>query len=156
MFKNTIQQTPFTTTEADNYFSHISGETFQYDKSFIATLRATLADRVPEGESVAVHFYALRYSKSDVSRQSTDDFTTRILNANSFENGSVAVINFTSYQEDNIAALEAVKISFTNVFPAWTRLEKITEFFSKQFYILCYVEHENKKVILLVEREDFA
>ena len=118
MFKNTIQQTPFTTTEADNYFSHISGETFQYDKSFIATLRASLADRVPEGESVAVYFYTLRYSKSEVSRQSTDDFVGRMLNANSFENGNVTVISFTSYQEDDIAALEAVKVSYTNVFPS--------------------------------------
>ena len=154
MFKNTIQQTPFTTTEADNYFSHISGETFQYDKSFIATLRASLADRVPEGESVAVYFYALRYSKSEVSRQSTDDFVGRILNANSLENGSVTVASFTSYQEDNIAALEAVKVSYTNVFPSWTRLEKITEFFRKQFYILCFVEPENKKVVLFVDNLD--
>jgi len=154
LFKNAIRQTPFTVTEANDYFSHIDGESFQYDTSFVSTMRALLADKVPEGESVRLYFHTLSYSKREVARKSPGDFVSGMLNADSFENGSVTVISFTHYQEDNIAALEAVKVSFTSVFPAWSRLEKITEFFRKQFYILCYVEPESKKVILFVDNLD--
>lgn len=154
MFKNTIQQTPFTTSEADSYFSHIYGDSFRYDNSFVTTMRALLADKVPEGERARVLFYELSYSRNDITRNGTDSFVKRMLDVDAFGNGDVTVASFTYYHDDNLAALDAVKQSFTNVFPSWSRLEKITEFFKKQFCVMCFVEPENKKVVLFVDSLD--
>lgn len=53
MFKSSVTQTPFTTDAANAYFANITGDSFGYDRSFLATLRALLAPRMQEGESIS-------------------------------------------------------------------------------------------------------
>lgn len=52
MFKTSISSTPFTTEAANSYFANITGGAFGNDCSFLATLRALVAPRIKEGESV--------------------------------------------------------------------------------------------------------
>ena len=52
MFKSSVTQTPFTTDAANAYFTNITGGGFGYDRTFLATLRALLAPRMQEGESI--------------------------------------------------------------------------------------------------------
>ena len=70
MFKSSVTQTPFTTDAANAYFTNITGGGFGYDRTFLATLRALLAPRMQEGESINLIFGASNLTSSQVGSNS--------------------------------------------------------------------------------------
>ena len=52
MFRQTIALTPLTTDAANSYFSNITGDKWDNDNSFLATLRALVAPRIKEEDSI--------------------------------------------------------------------------------------------------------
>lgn len=72
MFKANIQQTPFTTKAADACFQNIVGEPFGYDYSFLATLRALLAPRMKEDDSLCLRFGSSNYNAQDIGSVSVE------------------------------------------------------------------------------------
>ena len=62
MFKNSVVSTPLTTDAANAYFSNITGQKYGTDNSFLATLRALVAPRMKEGDSITLKFGRTDYT----------------------------------------------------------------------------------------------
>ena len=58
MFSQALSNTPLTSNQANVYFANrITGESWRNDSSFLATMRALLDSRMPEGDKVSLLFY---------------------------------------------------------------------------------------------------
>lgn len=156
MFKQVIRSTQLTTSEANSFFQHIVGESFQGDVSFLSTLRALVAPRMKEGEYVSLSFCSSSYSVENLKSVTT----TRAVRAacdylDDIDDGCIIIHNFAhSSMESNNAWMELMKSTFTSVHPGWHRLEKVTDFFKKAFYTLCFINPDKKSVVVFVDNMD--
>lgn len=156
MFKSVIANTPLTTDTANGFFAErIVGDSWNRDYSFLATLRALLNPRMPQGDALCLSFFSTDYSESAL-QGTTIQIAIRALTADLTEHeGVFRVHNFThSSQASNTAWMEMVKSSFEAQRPGWHRIEKVTLFFRKTFYVLCFVNPETKSVILFTDNMD--
>lgn len=135
MFRQTITQTPFSCDEADEVLKNISAPAAQ-DVTFVSTLRALLGKRVSEDESV--EFVEQRLYGSCTTTVAFDYMPQRADLIELFENNTVD--------------LEAAEKLMEKTYPSWEKLPKITEFYRKQFPVLCYIERELKSVFLIAPR----
>jgi hypothetical protein len=66
LFKTAIQSTPLTSDAANKYFENtITGQHWQRDYTFLATLRALLEPRMKDGENLYLSFNSSQYSDND-------------------------------------------------------------------------------------------
>lgn len=151
MFKQVIRSTPLTTDAANSFFQHIYGEHYMQDVSFISTLRALVAPRMKENESLALSFYQTNYTASQLSERSTKAAVREVCDLEYCDPGRIIIHNFANTQENNYAWLELMKSTLTSVYPGWHRLEKVTDFYKKSFYVLCFINPEIKSVVLFVD-----
>lgn len=153
MFRAVIDNTPFTTEAANSYFENIVGDSFNRDTTFLATLRALVAPRMGEGDSISLSFSGSSYDVDTVR----DNPAKAVINAictsgASRGTGRICIHNFySSNQDDNYCCLELVKSSFEKIYRGWHRLQKVTDFFRKSFYVICFINPERKSVYLFVE-----
>ena len=155
MFKQVIRNTQLTTDAANSFFQHIYGDSFQYDVSFISTLRALVAPRMKEGESIALSFYQSNYSANQLGNYSAKNAVRDVCDLEYCDPGRIIIHNFYHQsQESNYAWMELMKSTFTSVYPDWHRLDKVTDFFKKTFYALCFINPEKKSVIVFVDNMD--
>lgn len=155
MFKQVIRNTQLTTDAANSFFQHIYGDSFQQDVSFVSTLRALVAPRMKEGESIALGFYQSNYSVSQLGNFSAKNAVRDVCDLEYFAPGRIIIHNFyNTSQDSNYAWMELMKSTFTSVYPDWHRLDKVTDFFKKTFYTLCFINPENKSVIVFVDNMD--
>lgn len=158
MFKSVINSTPLVSDAANSFFQNISGDYFQRDATFLSTLRALVAPRIGAGESIYLSFSETNYTAAHVRENSVRamlDAICEYSNALSGRTGQIQIHNFTSQsQEDNYACLELVKSSLENYCDGWHRLNKVTDFFRKTFYVLCFINPEKKSVYLFTDRMD--
>lgn len=155
MFKQVIRNTQLTTDAANSFFQHIYGDSFQYDVSFISTLRALVAPRMKEGESIALSFYQSNYSASQLGNYSAKNAVRDVCDLEYCDPGRIIIHNFyNTSQDSNYAWMELMKSTFTSVYPDWHYLDKVTTFFKKTFYALCFINPEKKSVIVFVDNMD--
>lgn len=153
MFNQTITNTPLVSQTANNYFRNITGDSFRNDVSFLSTLRAVLSSRVKQGESVRLMFTDSSYSESRLAEKSASSWVKTVsLDFDSVEDGTIVIHNFRhSDQSANYAWIELMKSTFTSVYEDWVMLEKITVFFQKSFYTLCFVNPARKCTVVFVD-----
>lgn len=155
MFKQVIRGTQLTTDAANSFFQHIYGDSFQYDVSFISTLRALVAPRMKEGESIALSFHQSNYSASQLGNYSAKNAVRDVCDLEYCDPGRIIIHNFyNTSQDSNYAWMELMRSAFTSVYPDWHRLDKVTDFFKKTFYALCFINPEKKSVIVFVDNMD--
>ncbi len=155
MFRKKIELTPFTTSAVNGYFENISGNPFQGDVSFLATLRALIAPRINEGEAIFLRFGNSGYASQTVSSTSP----VRIINAicqnyDLCSEGKIFIHSLTSDPESNLANIEVLRSDFTRIYDGYHRLEKITEFYRKSFLVDCYINPDIKSVIIFADNID--
>lgn len=155
MFKQVIRNTQLTTDAANSFFQHIVGESFQYDVSFLSTLRALVAPRMKEGEYVYLSFYQSNYSAHQLSEYSARNAVRNVCDLDDIEDGRIIIHNFChTSQDSNYAWMELMKSTLEGVYPGWHRLEKVTDFFKKTFYTLCFINPDKKSVVVFVDNMD--
>lgn len=155
MFRAVINSTPMTSDAANDFFQHINGDSYNRDVSFLSTLRALVSPRMKENEGIYLRFSQTNYSSTEVSSIPTRRMVPAILNPTEFDDGMVFIHNFgSSSQEDNYACLELMKSSFESTFTGWHRLEKVTDFFRKTFYVLCFVNPDKRSVAVFTDNMD--
>lgn len=158
MFKSVINSTPLVSDAANSFFQNIRGDYFQRDATFLSTLRALVAPRMAKEDSVTLSFTETHYTAGQVRDNSIRDMLNAICrysNALSGEMGQIQIHNFVSQsQEDNYACLELMKSSFEQQYEGWHRLNKVTDFFRKTFYVLCFINPEKKSVYLFTDKMD--
>lgn len=160
MFKNAIMDTPLNSGFANTYFEKINGEYFgQGDISFIATLRALLCPRISEDDSVYLSFHSSRYSAGDIRGTARSALIDAICDRDMRRyrrSGRIYIHSFNSASdEDNEANLKNIEENFEYACEGWHRIEKVTTFYRKSFYVLCYINPELKSVYLFTENLDY-
>ena len=152
MFRQAVSRTALTSEIANDMFSHIRGSSYKTDVSFISTLRALVAPRMQEGEQINLYFTESNYSDEDIKNRSIKNAMGLLPAFNNADPGSIIIHEFNNGNECcDYAWLELIKSSFTKYHPDWHRLDKITDFFRKSFYVLCFVNPEIKSVVIFVD-----
>ena len=150
MFNQVIETTPFCTPTTNRlYEDKIYGESYGYDVSFVSTLRALLYKRVGDGK---VYFFKEEYhQRGDLS---LEYYAIRI--GNVYRN-TVKVVSLTQYEDgfvDRWRGMIAEKLNeFYDEF-SFTKMEKVTQFFRKAFGVDCYVDFNQRSVLLVVDSLD--
>lgn len=156
MFKNSIASTPLTTDAANAYFSNITGQRYGNDNSFLATLRALVAPRMKEDESITLKFGRTEYDASTVRSVPGDRMVEAICSnyhLNDYD-GYIIIHSLSSDPESNKVNLQMIDANFTGYYTGYHRLEKVKEFYRKAINVDCYINPEHKNVILFVDRLD--
>ena len=155
MFRQIISDTPLTTDAANGFFSNISGDVYQGDRSFVCTLRALVAPRMKKDEYLHLSFTQSSYTAQRLSTVSARKAIKDLCDIEYYAVNCTETITVHSFcadsQEDNYAWLELMKSTFESVYPGWHRLEKVTDFFRKSFYVLCFINPETRNVLLFVD-----
>lgn len=159
MFRQIINQNPFLSQEANYCFGNITADSFDGDYSLVSTLRALVAPRMEDGDEIQAYFEYHSYSKSFVGSRSVDSIVKELRSPGDEEylcskGGFIYIHNLNGTQVDNYAVLEAVKSGFTDVYNGWVQLERVTAFYRKEFYVLCFVNTEAKCVEIFVDNLD--
>lgn len=155
MFKAIINATPFTSDVANDFFQNITGDSFNRDLSFVATLRALVAPRMKEEEKLYVGFTSSSYTASQIGNDSAKRMVRNICDLDYMDEGTILIHNFNNRnQDDNFANLELMKSTFCDVYKDWVRIENVTLFFKKTFYVLCFVNPSTRQVVIFAESLD--
>lgn len=153
MFKQSITSTAMTTDAANIFFSNITGAMFGSDNTFLATLRALIAPRIPEGESVNLSFGRSDYGSATIADTQARQMVEAICGHMPRGNGQIYVHNLSNRDEgSNIASIELLKQKFCDVYEGWEYLEKISVFYQKSFKVICFINKEIKSVAIFVDQ----
>lgn len=159
MFRNSIPNTPLTSEQANICLQNIRGESYGGDLTFVSTLRALLGKRINKDEKVFVEFSGSSYNKELAESNSGK----RLLKAlcgwlieddGEVYNNMIVIHSLNNSTEDNEAVFSVIDNSFERNYPEWHRLSKITDFYRKSFYVSCFINPEEKKVIIFVDNLD--
>lgn len=155
MFRAIINSTQLTSDIANDFFQNIGGDSYNDDVSFVATLRALVAPRLRGGEGLYLSLTSTCYTASQIASNSAKCIVKDVCGLDYMNEGTILLHNFNNRnQEDNYANLELMKSTFTSVYEDWIWLDRITEFFRKTFYVLCFVNPTNKQVVLFTDNLD--
>lgn len=155
MFKTSISSTPFTTEAANSYFTNITGGAFGNDRSFLATLRALVAPRIKEGESVNLVFGSSDYTADTIRSVPADRAVMAICNNYDMNTtGQVIIHSLRADSDSNLTNMKIIVDKFVSVFAGYHRLEKFAEFYRKSFAVDCYINPELKSVIIFADNLD--
>lgn len=156
MFKAIINSSPLVNDAANSFFQNIYGDSFAGDISFISTLRALVAPRMKQGDALSIRFGSSSYTASEVGSNSDSAMVKTICEYfYPSDCGSVYIHHMNSEkQEDNYACLELIKSTFGRIYKGWHRLDKVTDFYRKQFFVLCYINPELKSVAIFSDKLD--
>lgn len=153
MFRQAINQTALTSDAANSYFEHIRGDSYNGDVTFLSTLRALIAPRMADGESLYLRFDQSSCSESTVRETQPKRLITHLLRNVDINQRGICYIHSvqSGRQEDNTACLDVFKSNFARVYNGWHRLPRVSDLFRSQFYTLCFVNPELKSVAVFVD-----
>lgn len=155
MFRTAITTSPLVTDAAQSFFHNINGSSYSGDISFLTTLRALVFPRMAEDDYLRVSFDGSSYSVGDVAGNPSRAVVKAICSDSvTSRDNYIYIHSFRNHQDDNYACLELMKRDFCKVYPGWHRLEKVTEFYKKQFLTMCFINPEKKSVIIFVDNFD--
>ena len=137
---------------ANSVFQNIYGQDYRDDYTFLSTLRALLAPRMKEGETIYLCFEHSNYDTCTISNNEARRVIRAIHNIDYYGSGSIVIHSFNSTKsEDNLTAMTLIQSKFCDTHNGWQRLDKITDFFRKTFSCLCFVNSESRKVVIFVD-----
>lgn len=155
MFEKQLETTPLTTTVANSVFSKISYEYINGDSSFGATLRALVYPRMEENDYLGVRYSYYSTSAMRRSRYSTSRAINDVVGEEHLLSDTILIYDLRNGdQNENIAWMEMMRSDFTEVYPGYTHIEKVAEFFKKVFHVACFINTEQKTAILFTENLD--
>lgn len=156
MFKTVIENTQMTSGVANSILGHISGDSWNGDFTFLSTLRALVAPRMQEGDRLNILFEEVNHLYERAPSNEFGRVVSTCFNPNRrFNKNVITVYNLASVKpEIRHSWLELLKTTFCEAYAGWHRLEKVTEFFIKAFYVLCFVNPETRQVAIIADSMD--
>ena len=153
MFRQSIGSTALTSDAANSYFEHIRGDSYNGDITFLSTLRALIAPRMADGESLYLRFEQSNCSESTVRDTQPKRLITHLTrNVDINQRGIIYIHSVQSgRQEDNTVCLDVIKSNFARVYNGWHNLTRVSTLFRTQFYTLCFVNPELQSVVVFVD-----
>lgn len=153
MFKQSVNATMLTSNDANIFFPNITGDSYGSDCTFLATLRALVAPRLPDGETVRLSFGRSDYTAASVSETPAKRMVEKVCDQMVVEKGRIYVHSLCNREEaNNVANIELLKRCFCETYSGWQFLDKISVFYQKSFKVICFVNPELKSTALFVEQ----
>lgn len=129
MFKTSITSTPFTSEAANSFFQNITGSYFGNDCSFLSTLRALVAPRIKEDESVYLTFGSTNYDGNTIRNVPAERAVSAICSSYQMNaSGALIVHSFNADQNSNLACMQIVEDKFTSIYQSITVLIRSKRF----------------------------
>lgn len=157
MFRDFLRTTPMTTDVADSVFGEkIYGDPIKTDTTFVATLRALVAPRMKDDETLYFDYCGSDYGDRQFENSSLE--TKRDVLRHLEEREHVICLHeFAHYNDDfNKKWLNFADEDFCNANPGFTKLDKVTAFFRKSFGVSCFINVETRCVQLFTTKLDAA
>ena len=156
MFRQCIYETLMTSQIANTYFSgKITGDSYQGDFTFLATLRALLYQRQTGHHQVQVLFNRANLKKEIIDQYfGTINIINTIGTVYGSNNGYINIVDINCFGEEGDKRMfESIEDAFSKIdkLNKFKKIEKFTDFFRKNFYSLCYVNEETEIVNIFVE-----
>lgn len=156
MFRTAIGVTPMTSEGASDFFQNINGDTFNGDNSMVATLRALIAPRIPEDESIYAKFSVVNRSAEAVSNAITNskagDMVRSIIPLETIGAGVMNIVSVNSpMQDNNDAVMDLLDQHFTSVYKSHHKLDAVTNLFRKNFRVICFISPDIKNTVIFVQ-----
>lgn len=157
MFRDILRVTPMTTDVADSvFYGKIWGDTIRMDSTFVATLRALVAPRMKDGESLCFDYCGSDYSDRQFEG-STLETRRDVLRHLEDRDHAICLHEFSHYNDDiNKKWLSFADEDFCNANPGFTKLDKVTAFFRKSFGVSCFINVDTRCVQLFTTKLDAA
>ena len=148
MFKKMILNTAFTSDAANDVFSAINGGCVDNDISLESTMRALIGPRLVGDETLTIRVFTR-----------TRDFRSLFEDLQYYTHNFV-IYNFKSgyyIGQDDEEVMKYIHdcekvVQGTR---GWSKIEKVTVFFQKQFYASCFVNPESKNSIILIRDMEY-
>lgn len=156
MFRNIVrvQDSPFSSDIADQYFSRITGNTFRNDCSFISTMRALLYQRMGEQDSIHVNWLSVRITKDEIDDMGPSDILNRAVCFDTADRDTLTIVNLNGNAEENKLIIDAISGWFEKKAPGYVKNEKVSAFFQKSFSLLCFGNTDIRSVVVFVDFMD--
>ena len=157
MFSQVLSNTPLTSNQANVYFANrITGESWRNDSSFLATMRALLDSRMPEGDKVSLLFYNNCLAPSAIEQYGDKKAVNSICDYMSEDpHNAIFIHNFNSGQAGANAGMELMKRCFTSVFSKYELVQRVEAFYKPAGVdVICFVNKETKTTVLFVSKLD--
>ena len=156
MFSKAIYDTALTSEVAGRLFSNITA-TNAPDKSFLATLRALLHERLPQNENVRLTCLGLHLSEYDISAATVSQrmgwFIPDIIRYPSTSGHSISIIHITSpgargYMLETIRANTGVGKRYLS---DYTRRDDLHVFFARKAKALFYTDATGENTVIFTD-----
>lgn len=157
MFSPKIENSPFTSGDANSFFGEIVYEINSgSDESFLSTLRALLYHRLREAKrTIGIKYSRSSYSKDDVSGISVNRLMSYAISGNFADaNDTIFIHNVDGTAPDRNATIKIIQDKFLSYYSdyGFERIQKVTDFFRKSFAVMCFVNPSKRTVVLIVDR----
>lgn len=153
MFRQSVSSTMLTSDAANIFFSNIKGDMFGSDNTFLATVRALVAPRMPDGESIHVSFGRSDFNAAVISETPAKRMVEMVCGNMYRGAGQIYIHNLSNRDEaNNVANIELLRHYFCEVYAGWQPLEKISTFYQRSFKVVCFINSESKSAALFVEQ----
>ena len=155
MFRERIDQTPFTTEEAGYAFTHITSDNlYAGDVSFLATARALLGHRMKEGETLRINQRSLDIKSSEfavMGDRGVFDATVGYLRG---EENRLEILELTNSETRGacFAAIRKEVAAGDAGNGEWESVDRVEALFRKSFPVNCYINRAARTAILIVDR----
>ena len=132
MFTARVSETALTVGGSGEIFKNITVSNAP-DASLLSTLRAVISPRIPEGQTLSVYVSRENPFRAEGNTPSSD--TLYIIECRDLD--------------DDVAA-------FKSYYPAFTEQKRVSEYFSREFRVYCFVNEERRTSIVLTEAQDLS
>lgn len=152
MFAELVTSSPFCGGVADRCFSNITGDKYRSDVSFLSTLRALLAPRLSENESINLRVTQSSLSEGQISSKSDDDIAHLMWGEIRVPHNTLAVhLCAHPSAEANERCVNAISNYFAKD-SDWKRVDKVTAMFKqRKFLVTAFISPTIKSTVVFVE-----
>lgn len=148
MFNKELSNLTLTSDIANDVFPRIVGERYNYDNSFLATLRALLAPRMSEEDSIYLRVRTRSDREASIKAMSDEDAVKEL--SNGVENNSVFICGFNGTESCITLSFKKIESAFLKVYSGFRELEDLHVFVSKQANVRFYINEETRSVAIFV------
>lgn len=151
MFSKNLYNLTLTSEIANDLFPNIFGDYYSNDTSFIATLRALVAPRMSEDDTICLKVRTVNPRESYLRGYGETD-KMAYLSDYCIDNNTILVCGFNGASEKNrSAALATIDDSFIRVYPKFSELKDLSAFVANQANMRFYINEEDRSVVVFVD-----
>ena len=153
MFSKGIHLTAFTSDAAGSLFSNIFTTTSTPDQSFLATLRAMLLNRLPQDESVQLHYNELQLSEINIHDRKASRYMNFIVPESArypTPHRHSIFIMCTTDADANL--LDIVRNNEKRYLNGYIRRDDLQVFYARKFKALFYIDVEERTTLIYVNK----